>query len=173
MSSKITGERRCPAELSDTIRASPVAASASCRPSASAKVAQVVGRELHLPALRGPTQVGQYHAGVVDQQVKRPGPFRDERGDGRSVGEVEPANTDGTVAGGDGDVGGGPVAGVGIPHGERDFGARAGQRPRRLDTDPRRASGDDRAAAGEVDAVDHLGGGRVKSERGLDENLGS
>src|SRR5258708_7079987 len=37
MSSKTTGERRCPRELSDTIRASPVAASASRRPNDSAK----------------------------------------------------------------------------------------------------------------------------------------
>ena len=36
---------------------------------------------------------------------------------------------DGAVAGGGGDVGGGPVAGVDVAHGERDVGARAGERP--------------------------------------------
>ena len=173
-SSKITGERRCPTELSDTIRASPAVGERVVQAECEREVAEVVGRELHLPALRRQLELGQrHHAGVVDQDVQRPAPVRDEGGDGRLVGEVEPADVDGGVAGGGGDVGGGPLAGVGVAHGERDFGARAGQRAGGLDPDARRAAGDDRALAREVDAGDHLGGGRVEAEAGLDESGGN
>ena len=138
------------------------------------EVAEVVGRELHLPALFSPLEVGQsHHAGVIDEQVERPAPVRDEGGDGGLVGEVESLDVNGGVAGGSGDVGGDPVAGVGVAHGERDFGARAGQRTCRLDPDARRTAGDDRAPAREIDAVDHLGGGRGKSETSLDESGGN
>ena len=46
------------------------------------EVAEVVGRELHLPALRGPLKVGQsHHPGVVDQDVQRSAPVGGEGGD--------------------------------------------------------------------------------------------
>jgi hypothetical protein len=110
---------------------------------------------------------GSITPAFVDQQIRRPAPVRDEGRDRRLVGEVESADVDGHVAGGGSDVGGGPLTGAGIAHGERDFGARSDQRTCGLDPDTRGAAGDDRAPAGEVNAVDHLGGGRVKSECGL------
>jgi hypothetical protein len=84
------------------------------------EVPEVVGRELHLPALRGQLELGQrHHAGVVDEQVQRPAPARGEGGDRRAAGQVEPADVDVGVAGGGGDVGGRLLAGAGVAHGER------------------------------------------------------
>ena len=130
------------------------------------EVAEVVGRELQLPALGRELPVGQpHHGGVVDEQVQRPGPSPRRTRRPSPVGEIEPADVNGGVARRGGDVGGGPFAGLGVAHGERDVGARARERPRRLDADARRAAGHDRAPAAEVDAVDHLRGGRVEAER--------
>lgn len=81
------------------------------------------------------------------------------------VGEVEPGYVDAGVAGGGGDVGGCPVAGIGIAHRERDVGARAGQGTCRFDADARGGAGHDRALAAQVDPGNYLCGGRVESER--------
>ena len=68
------------------------------------------------------------------------------------------------VAGGRRDVRRRSGAGLGVAHGERDLGSRAGERSRGLHADARRAAGDDRAPAGQVDSLGHLGGGRVGAE---------
>ena len=143
------------------------------QPERKREVAEVIRGELHLDAARGELELGQrHHAGVVDEQVQRPVPAAGERGDRRQIGEVEPADMDVRVAGRRGDVGRGPVARAGVAHGERDVRSRAGERARRLDPDARRAARDDRALAAEVDALDHLRGGRVEAERRGDAVVG-
>ena len=147
MSSKITGERRCPAELTDTTRAFG-GGERVVEAERERKMAEVIGRERHLPALRGPLQGGQYHPGVVDQQVKRPGPARGECGDRRlawqgRAGRHAPRLPVAAMM-----LSAARLAGAGVAHREGDLGARAGQRPRGLHPDAGRAAGDDRVSAG-------------------------
>ena len=106
------------------------------------EVTEVVGGELELPAFRGAEFGGRHHAGVVDEDVERAVPVRDEVGDRLLVGQVQPcADRDG------------------------DFGAGGGEDPGGLQSEAGAAAGDDRASAGQVDAVDHLGGGGGWAER--------
>jgi hypothetical protein len=101
-------------------------------------MAQVVGRELQLHALRGQPPLGQQHTRAVDEDMEWAGPVPHERGDRALVGEVEPGDMDGAVAARRGDVCGHAGPGVGVPNSEREVGAGAGQRAARLDSDPRR-----------------------------------
>ena len=115
MSSNITGERRCPRELSDTMRAPPAAVERVVQSAGQSEVAQMVGGELQLPTLCRQLEVRQrHHAGVVDEQMERSTPARGEGGDRRLVREVEPADVECIVARGGGDVGGTSVSGGGI-----------------------------------------------------------
>ena len=165
MSSKTTGERRWALELSETIRAPPAAASASCRPVASAKWPRwLVANCSSQPSGVRCSSGERHHAGVVDQDVQRAVPGGDERGDRGLVGEVEAADADGPAV----DRRGGALARGGVAHGEGHLGAGAGQRAGGLDADAGRAAGDDRALAGQVDALDDLGGRGVEAERGGD-----
>ncbi len=132
----------------------------------------MVGRELHLPALPGQLEVGQrHHAGVVDEHLQRPAPGRDEGGDRPLVGKIEPADVDGGVARRGGDLGGRSTAGIGVPYGECDLGARARQRACGLDADARRAAGHDRALAAHVDPGHDLCRSGVEAERGRDQGV--
>jgi len=133
------------------------------------EVAEVVGGELHLPAL-GRTHLGRCHqARVVDQDVQRAVPRGGERRDRRLVGKIQRRDQDLLVAGRRDDVLGGALSGRQIADRERDLRARARQGPGGLDADPGCPSGHDDAAAGEIDAVDHLGGGGLGAERRGDE----
>src|SRR5438477_3081957 len=116
------------------------------------EVAEVVGRELQLPAV-GRVRLGRgHHAGVVDEEVQRAVPALDELGDRLVVGELE-------VRGGYlvADLVRGLLAGFEVANRDRDLGAGNGQRSRGLDPDPGRAAGHDGALAGEIDALDDLG----------------
>jgi hypothetical protein len=134
------------------------------------EVPQVVGRELQLPAFGSQAEVGHgHHGGVVDEHVERPIPARDERGHRLWIGEIELRLANIVVAGRIDDVGRDVLAGLGVANGNRDRGARAREGPGRLDADARRAARHDRPLAGQVDAGDHLGGGRLEAERRRDE----
>ncbi len=170
MSSKTTGERRWPRELSDTIRATPAAASASCSVNASAKWPRWLVANCSSHPFGCQLTVGQsHHAGVVDQQMERTAPSRDEGGNRRLVGEIEATDVESLVPGALGQPSCCPLAGIGVAHGEGDISASAGQRSCGLDSDSRRAAGDDRALASEIDSLNHLRGGRVEAKSGLDE----
>jgi hypothetical protein len=133
------------------------------------EVAEVVGGEVRLDALRVQREFGQRHdAGVVDEQVERSGPASGEGGHRPGVGEVESAHTNSGIAGAGSDVGGRPCSCIGVAHRECDVGARAGQGTCRFDADAGRTAGDDGSGAGQVDAGDDLVGGRLRSERGGD-----
>ena len=107
-------------------------------------MAEVVRRELQLPALRR-TGLRQGHdPGVVDQDVQRSVPAIDEGRDRRPVGEVQRCDQDLLVAGGR-EVAGGALAGVEITDGEGHLGAGARERSGRLDADAGGSAGDDRA----------------------------
>jgi hypothetical protein len=67
-------------------------------------MAEMVGRELMVPAFGRPGQVTENDPGVVDQQMRRPRPTVDESGDGGPVGEVQYGDPIIVVAGGAGDV---------------------------------------------------------------------
>ena len=129
------------------------------------EVPEVVGGELHLPALGRVLERGErHHAGVVDEQVQRAAPVRHERGHRGLVDEVEAADAHGAAL----DRRRGAPSRGGVAHRERDLGAGPGEHAGRLDPDARRAAGDDRAPTGQVDARDDLGGRRVESESGGD-----
>ena len=101
------------------------------------EVAEVVGRELQLDALRRALQGRQrHHPGVVDEDVERAVPL--EAGE---RGEVEAADVRAAEVGRD------ALAGGGVADGERDVGAGALERAGGLDPDPGGAAGDDRALA--------------------------
>ena len=129
------------------------------------EVAEVVGRELQLPARRG-TQSGSAITPALlistcsgpsnRRRTRRPRPGR--RGPA--------ARVERWLAGARGDVGRGTLAGVGVrtasvTSAPAPASARAVSTPM-----PDDAAGDDRALAVEVDPGDHFGGGRVEAERG-------
>jgi hypothetical protein len=102
------------------------------------EVAEVVGLELELPALRGQLEVRQcHHAGVVDEDVQRARSARYEGGDRGRVRQVEPDDVDRVVTRAGPNVGGRTLAGANVAHGQRHVGARPGQRPCRVDSDAR------------------------------------
>ena len=101
------------------------------------EVAKVVGRELELPAVGCQLELGErHHAGVVDEDVQRPGPGAREGGNRGRIGEVERSDLDGVVAGRILDLGRDEFAGVGVADGEDDGGAGAREGPGGLDADP-------------------------------------
>ena len=111
------------------------------------------------PGPRAEPQLGdRHHAGVVDEDVQR------------AVQRAANASTDSRSASSSQPTLVAPISvatrspAVDVADRERDLGARAGQRAGGLDPDARRAAGDDRALAGEVDALDHLDGGRLEAE---------
>ena len=70
------------------------------QPEGELEVTEVVGRELHLPALGSALQLGQRHdAGVVDQDVQSALPGGDEVADRLPVSQVESRHVDLGVAG--------------------------------------------------------------------------
>ena len=102
------------------------------------EMAEMIGRELKLVTARRECELRDgHHAGVVDQDVERPVPTVDERGDRRRIGELQAPHVDGTVACRRADGGGYRLAGGDVTDGERDLGAVVGQDPRGLDADPR------------------------------------
>ena len=132
------------------------------------EVAEMVGRELELPAVWRQLERGQrHHAGVVDEDVERSGPGVREGGDRGRIGEVQRSDVNRVVAGRLADLDRGALAGVGVADGQRDRGAGARERAGGFDADPGRGAGDDCVPAGEIDALDHLGGRRLESEWGL------
>ena len=64
-SSKTSGARRCASELSETTRALAAAASDVVQAEREREMAEVVGRELQLHALRGQLPLGQQHAALL------------------------------------------------------------------------------------------------------------
>jgi hypothetical protein len=140
-------------------------------------VAEVVRGELRLPAVRGAlgqvlSLLARTHRkqdpGVVDEDVRGPRPGGGEGVDGGEVGQVEACDTDIVAPRGGLDIGGGVLAGVGVADGQGHPGAGAGQRAGGLHPDPRSAAGHHGALAGQVDAGEHLGGGRLSVEGGRD-----
>ena len=125
------------------------------------EVAEVIRGELQLPALRRARLGARHDARVVDEDVQRPGPGRDERRDRGAICEVEVLDVHVGIAGRVGDLSGRALAGGEVAHRERHVGSGAGQRTRRLYPDPRCAARHDDAAAREVDAARHLRRRRV------------
>jgi hypothetical protein len=121
------------------------------------EMAEVVGAELGLPALRGPAVRGVHHAGVVHQDVERSVPGGGERVDTRQIGEIELFDDDVGATGGVGDVGG-----------DRHLGAGVGEGPGGLHADAGGPAGDDRAPARQVDSVDDLQGRAGAAELAAD-----
>jgi hypothetical protein len=112
-------------------------------------VAEVVGAELQLEAVRGARQRRRHDAGVVDQQAELAPPVGGEGADRLETGQVEPADL-----GRPGHRRGGRLALVGVAHGQDH--ARAGRRQRlgRRAADAAVGAGHDHAAAGQVRDVD-------------------
>jgi hypothetical protein len=133
-------------------------------------VPQVVGGELLLVAADPPLKLRKYHdPGIVDQNVQRASPVVGERGHRFQVRHVHPGDVDGIVAGLDAQVGCDLPSCVGTPDREGDLGAGGRQCAGGLHPDAGGSAGDDGAPAGEVDAVDHFGGGRVAVERAVEK----
>src|SRR6185369_11722974 len=140
MSSNTTGDRKWAAELTATTRAPPAAASARCKPVASAK----------------------WPRWLVANCISQPSAVRasgDERRHRLLIGQVQRRDPDLGVAGRVDDLGGGTRAGLQVAYGEDHLGPGRCQGSRRLDADAGGAAGHDGALAAQVDAVDHLGGG--------------
>lgn len=134
------------------------------------EVAEMVRRELKLPAGRCQPQLGyRHHPSVVDQDVERSAPARDEGRDRVRLGQIERPDVYGRIARRRGDLRGGLGSGSRVSDGERDLRACGRECPGRLDPDPRRAAGHDRALPGQVGARDDLGRRGVEPERCRDE----
>ncbi len=100
------------------------------QPQRQREVAEIVGPELPLEALRRLFQLGHRHdAGVVDQDVERSCPVIDEGLDGAQVRKVERPHLQGGVPGGLAQLLGNRSRGVGAADGKRDLGAGKRQRP--------------------------------------------
>lgn len=116
-------------------------------------MAQVVGRELGLPAGADAGLRAGHDPGVVDEDVD--GAVRGEEplgegADAVQVAEVELVHLD-TVETGDRLLGDRPA-----PRRDDDPGTGLGERAGRLQAEPRVAAGDDRQLPREVDAVEHV-----------------
>lgn len=92
------------------------------------EVAEVVGRELQLPALPGSLEAAGDQPGIVEEQVKRAVPRLDKACDGDPVREVEPEDAGPNRSGRLLDRLGDRVARGRVPDGERHLRARGGQR---------------------------------------------
>ena len=165
MSSKTTGERRCADELTETTRAPPAAARAGCRPVASAKWP----RWLVANCDSQPSGVRVSGEAITPALLTRmcSGPSQSAANaatEARSARSRWPTWT--LLL---------PVVAM-MSSATRSPSARLrtarvtsaparGQRAGGLDADAGGAAGDDGPAAGQVDAVDHLGGGRGGGER--------
>jgi hypothetical protein len=129
------------------------------------EMAEVVSRELELPSLLGPPQIGQHDAGVGDEGVQGPVPVRCEGVDRAPVEEVEASDAAALAGGAEARQGGPSAAGIADRDGDlcpsRGKGSRSG-RP-----DSAGASRNDRAAAGEIDSGQDCGGRRLESELGF------
>jgi hypothetical protein len=124
-------------------------------------VAEVIGRELCLPARSDAGLRAGHDPGVVDQQVD--GAARGDEPSGQATDTVEVGEVqlvDLHVAEADDRLLGGRAA----PGGNHDVGARAGQRTRRLQPDARVAAGDHRELSGRVDPPQDLLRGALGSE---------
>ena len=106
------------------------------------EMTQVVGGELPLETVGRALQVGSDDAGVVDEQVQRPVPGRDEVSDRERIGELETRDANGAVV----DRG---VHGVrrrlargDVANRQSDLGPGRRERPRRLHPDSGRGPGD-------------------------------
>ena len=138
----------------------------SCRPVARAKWPRwLVPNCVSQPCAVTPCGLSMTPA-LFDQDVQRSPPGRGEGVDAGQVGQVEAGDGDVLAAAGAGDVRGDAVARRGVAHGERHLHAGVGQGARGLDADAGRGAGHDGAPAGQVEAVDHLEGGRPARRRG-------
>ena len=130
------------------------------QPKRKREMPEMICRELHFVAARRQRQLlNGHHAGVVDQDVKRSGPRRDEGADAGQVAEIQCADGDSAVAGALADLGGHLLTRLRVPDGERDRGTGVCKCTRGLDADTRRCAGDDGPLTGQIDAGDDLCGG--------------
>ena len=133
-------------------------------------MAEVVGRELRLPARPDARLRAGHDRRVVDQDVDAAPGVEEALGEGVDaveVAEVELVDLDALDAGEH-------LARVLGPAGrDDDVRAGAGERARGLQAEARVAAGDDREPAGEVDAGEDLGGGAAVAEARVDRMLGS
>jgi hypothetical protein len=119
------------------------------------EVPEVIGRELQLPSFRREVPLRyRHHACVVDQDVERSIPVRDERGHRTWIREIESGDYGGSC-----DVGCDRRPRCGVPNSQRHLRASRAKRPRGLATDARRGAGYDRPFATEVDPRDDVCGG--------------
>ena len=110
-----------------------------------------------------------HHAGIGDDEVERPAVGEQRVGAGAHAGErgeVELDQLDAAAIGGIGAHHGGRGLGLGeIAGGADHLGAVGGQRAGRLDAEPGGDAGHQHALAAQVDAREHLVGGRVRTKR--------
>lgn len=129
------------------------------------EVAEVVGRELSLPAGADPRLGAGHDARAVDDDVDGASGGEEPLGEGPhalQVTEVQLVRLDAV------DALQGLAGGLRAPRRDHHVGARAGQCPGRLQTDARIAAGDDRELAGEVDPLQDLVGGALGAETRTD-----
>src|ERR1700682_5419982 len=164
MSSKITGDLRCPRELTETIRAFPAAVRASCSPTASAKWP----RWLVANCISQPSGVSWSSGSRITPALftsRCSGPL--QRATSAPI-EAGGCDEELLVAGAGGDIVGNPLASLQVAHREGHLGVGGSQRPGGFDADPGCATCDDRPAAGQVNSGNDLGGGGLRREVGGD-----
>jgi hypothetical protein len=101
--------------------------------------------------------------------VQRLVPGGGEAADGVLVGQVQGAHRDLGVTGRAGDVGGDLAGCLRAPHGQDDLRAGRGQGACGFGADAGAGPGHDRPLAGQIDPLDHLGGGGMAAERRLEK----
>lgn len=124
-------------------------------------MAEVVGRELGLPAGADPGLRTGHDRGVVDDEVdgaSRGGEALREPADAVEVGEVEVVHLDPV------DTGECLLGGLAPSGGHDDLGTGAGQRARRLQAEARVTAGDKGELSGEVDPAQDVRRGVPGSE---------
>jgi Stage II sporulation protein E (SpoIIE)/GAF domain len=135
-------------------------------PGRQREVAQVVGGELQLMALRAAGQLRHGHdPGVVDQDVQWAAPARGHPCRRLQVGQVQQDRLDLRVAGRRGDPLGRVAAGRAAAGGHHNGRARAGQRAGGLVADPGVRPRHQRGLARQVDPLQDVTGGAVEPER--------
>jgi hypothetical protein len=123
-------------------------------------VAQVVGAELQLEAVRRPAVRDVHDPGVGDQDVEASGPALGEGPHRGQVGQVQPPHLDVP-----GEPGGGALTAGRVAHGQHDAGTGGGECPGGLQAQAAVGPGDHRGAAGLRRDVG--GGPRGAHDRGL------
>lgn len=124
-------------------------------------MAEVVGRELRLPARSDSGLRAGHDPGIVDQQVDGAAGSDEASGEAADTVEVgEVQFVDLHVVDADDRL----LGGRATPGGNHDMRTGAGERPRRLQPDARVTAGDHRELSGQVDPPQHLLRGALGSE---------